>query len=183
VPIHASENMKKRFGPLVKAHVANQKTLSSSSSATASATPESAYSSINLPERQSIAPPSNSTAEFPSPNRLGCVPVDEEECHNEEVTGNEYVEFDAADLGKALTFRSWYTIWSWLRLSPTMPVLKSRMEELLLYFALSKNLHRFPLVNSSDMGCLLLQLGFHPGLPVHRYAGRHSLVSEIEISK
>jgi hypothetical protein len=178
--------MKKRFGPLVKAHVANQKTLSSSSSSTASATPESAYSSINLPERQSIAPPSNFTAEFPSPNHLGSVPVDEEECDNEEVTGNEYGEFDAADLGKALTFRSWYRIWSWLRLSPTMPVLKSRMEELLqVYTSPSARTYiDFLLSIAVTWAVCCFNWAFTLGYQsTAMHVGRHSLVSEIEISK
>ena len=105
---HASENMKKRFGPLVKAHVARQKSSSSSSSLSSSQIPD-----ITSPETH---------------------PVEDDACEGEEETCDlrtEHDPYDDSDLKTALTFKSWYRIWTWLREAPTMSTLRERMDKIL----------------------------------------------------
>ena len=76
---HASENMKKRFGPLVKAHVSRLKSISSSSS-----------SSSQLPP-----PETDPVADDASEGK-------EDACD----VRSEHDDFDESDLKTVLTFRS-----------------------------------------------------------------------------
>lgn len=103
---HASENMKKRFGPLVKAHVSRLKSISSSSSSSSS-------SQLPPPETDLVADDASEGKEDACDVR------------------SEHDDFDESDLKTVLTFRSWYRIWTWLRESPTMSILRERMDKIL----------------------------------------------------
>lgn len=120
--------MKKRFGPLVRGHN-TEKISSSSSSSSSSSLISSAVDTSDIPEAASMASPLPPVAEEEAPVEYTAAL----ECEEEETYSSGSLEgdmFREADLECELTFRSWYRIWTWLRQSETMCILKKRIDKL-----------------------------------------------------
>jgi hypothetical protein len=129
---HASENMKKRFGPLVRGHNAERKSSSSSSSSTSSTVDTS-----DILAAASMASPLPGVAEEKAPVEYTAAL----ECEEEESYSSGSFEGDVfreAELECESIFRSWYRISTWLRPSETMCILKERIDKISLVYTLPR---------------------------------------------
>ena len=118
--------MKRRFGPLVRAHNAAEKSCSSfsaSSTADASTTPMTATNTSPVPATGEEELPEECATSFES--------EDDESLFTNSSEGDA---FRASDLENTITFRFWYRIWTWLRLSETMCILKERIDKIALVY-------------------------------------------------